>query len=139
MRLKRDEVPEYRTKLLEEQQGICPLCEKRIKLRDQALDHDHSTGHCRATLHSSCNVLLGKIENFISRHGKSLNEDDRLDRFCSNVCSYMAADYSDNTLHWTHRTDTERQILKYKRLQRRSKKPETKAKYKQLIKELRDG
>lgn len=50
----------------------------------------------------------------------------------------MNADYSHNDLHYKHKTPMDKLRLKYKRMKARSKKPETKAKYDRLLKELDD-
>lgn len=51
------------------QHGTCALCSK-VPKRRLCVDHDHATGAVRALLCTSCNSLLGKIENdmgFIER------------------------------------------------------------------------
>ncbi len=40
----------------------CPICKGTIAVGTPALDHDHNTGHCRATLCQSCNVGEGKVK-----------------------------------------------------------------------------
>ena len=137
-KLKIKEVALYRQKLLKEQKGLCYLCKKRIKLKDAVLDHDHTTGRCRAVLHRDCNILLGKIENFTKRQGKRIRTEGRLDNALKNVYSYMMIPWGGlgRWLHPTHLTADDKIIRKYKRLIRSSKKPETKQKYQDLLTEF---
>lgn len=76
------------------------------------LDHDHSTGAIRATLHSSCNSLLGKVENNHKRYGVS-----NLAAFLSGVAGYLATHAVNITgqLHSTHKSEDEKRLLKNKR------------------------
>ena len=56
---------------LEEQNNLCAACgepEKAIqntsgKLRPLSVDHDHESGKTRALLCTSCNAILGMLEN----------------------------------------------------------------------------
>lgn len=46
--------------LLENNGGICPICEKRKAI---VVDHDHKTGEVRGMLCNYCNMLISGIED----------------------------------------------------------------------------
>jgi hypothetical protein len=71
------------------------------------LDHDHATGAIRATLHRSCNALLGKIENNYKRYGVA-----SLAAFCNGASAYLQAHVTNRTglFHPSHKTDDEKRI-----------------------------
>lgn len=57
-RLKTTEIKEAKEVLLEEQEYICPLCDKDLseeEPRNICLDHCHITGQIRAVLCRNCN------------------------------------------------------------------------------------
>ena len=57
-------------RLVQEQNGICPLCLKPLELGVKGsvvVDHDHSTGRIRGALHRSCNSGEGKAFNAVGR------------------------------------------------------------------------
>ena len=136
-KIKQSDVRWIRESMLEhEQDKRCALCGHPCSPDEAALDHCHTTGRIRGVLHTSCNILLGKVENFVGRYGRRLLTYDRLDGALSGMYRYMVKDYSHNRLHYRHKTDEDKLLLKYKRLKRRSKKPETKQKYEDLIKEI---
>lgn len=138
-KIKRSDVAALRTTLLSNQGGVCGICEHPCDPSDAALDHDHKSGRVRMVVHKDCNILLGKIENFVGRYGKRLVTEGRLEEFLEGCVWYMGTDWSDNPYHWMHKTEEDKLRLKYQRLMRRSKKPETKAKYKKLLQEMDDG
>lgn len=137
-KIKRSDVRDIRAEMLSNQSYTCALCKKSCDPSEAALDHDHKSGRVRGVLHSSCNILLGKVENFTARYGQALIRHDRLHDALSNMNGYIKRDYSENKLHYRHKTPEDKLILKYKRLVKRSKKPETRAKYQALIKEITD-
>jgi len=79
---------------------------------DPVLDHDHGTGAIRATLHRSCNALLGKVENNAARFGVK-----DLAAFCHGVAKYMQVHSTNITglLHPTHKTADEKRIAANKK------------------------
>lgn len=111
-RLKASEVAAYRATLLDQQDGRCVLCGESIEAGDDVLDHDHKTGHVRGVLHSGCNAMLGHVENNRPRY-RMLGA--RLRRWLNAVFTYIHTDYSNRPLHYTHRTDDEKRLLKNKR------------------------
>lgn len=135
-KLKYSEVQEHREKFRSHNSNKCPLCGEYIKPHDAALDHDHKSGHIRDTIHKDCNILLGKIENYINRYGKRFKDPSTLREFLSNTASYMLKDYTDNPFHPTHKTPEDKELRELKRRLKRAKRHETKEKYKRLIKEF---
>lgn len=109
-RLKVSEVASTRAELAVKQSGRCAICLQ--PLHHHVLDHDHSTGAVRATLHSGCNSLLGKIENNYRRYGVT-----NLAAFLSGVASYLQRHTTNQTglLHPTHKDDEEKRLLRNKR------------------------
>jgi len=140
-RLKHSEIKTERERLLAAQNGCCALCGHKFVVDNAVLDHDHGTGHTRAVIHSDCNVLLGKVENYSSRQGRKLQIEGRLGAALRYMWDYMTTDWTDNPWHPTHKTPEERQLAslkrKYTKLLKQSKRPATKAKYRQLLEELK--
>ena len=61
-----------RNQMLNEQEGLCLLCESAIRFIGKAsgssreaavVDHCHTTGRVRGILCSTCNLALGKIKD----------------------------------------------------------------------------
>jgi hypothetical protein len=131
-RLKYNELKSYRESELAKN-DVCPLCLDTIPLEASALDHCHVSGRVRRVLHPECNLLLGKIENYLKRWSRGLNDAARLSNFLGNAYAYMVASYASNPLHPKHMTPEEKEIKRLTKIMNRSKKPATKAKYKLLI------
>ena len=116
-RLKTTEVAAYRAKLYEQQQGKCALCGFPMAKTEAVLDHDHTTGVCRAVLHRGCNAMLGHIENNAPRN--HLTDPVKMARFLGAITSYKACYsphlVSDLPLHPTHKTEDEKRLLRNKR------------------------
>lgn len=102
-RLKAAEIAKTRVDLAKQQGGRCAIC--KLPLSKEVLDHDHSTGAVRATLHSGCNALLGKVENNYKRYGVV-----NLAAFLSGVAAYLQQHVTNQTglLHISHRTEEEK-------------------------------
>lgn len=135
-KMKYKDVKEHRAKYLKKNSNICPLCKEPIAPNDAALDHCHTTGHVRNVVHKDCNILLGKIENYIKRYGKRFRDPEVLETFFQNVGAYMQEDYTGNMFHPTHKTPEDKELRELKRRLKRAKRHETKEKYKKLIKEF---
>ena len=65
-KLKYSEIKPLREQLIEEQHGLCNLCQH--ELDNPCLDHCHINGNIRAVLCRGCNSLLGKLENNLARN-----------------------------------------------------------------------
>ena len=130
-RIKQSELKSWRDKFLHEQFNYCLLCGRKIE-SDPVLDHCHDTGHLRGVLHRQCNHAEGRIKDWIKRTGKETVPFD----FLLRLAGYINQDYSKNPIHPTHKTEQEKEILRLKRLRSKVKKPETKQKYTDRIKEL---
>lgn len=70
--LKTTEIASLRAHMLKRQDGICPICKKKIM--DAVLDHQHKkkiggTGQIRGVICRTCNVFLAKAENNSVRYG----------------------------------------------------------------------
>lgn len=94
--LKTTEIAQLRTKILEEQQHICPLCGNKIST--PCLDHQHKrrkndtpgvdgAGLVRGVLCRDCNSLEGRIWNAMQRHIQPKTVDDRI-RWLKNLINY---------------------------------------------------
>lgn len=107
-RLKTTEIATTRAALSVQQGHRCKLC--KLPLGEGAdrpvLDHDHATGFIRGVLHSSCNALLGKIENNYKRTGVKLGP------FLAGALPYMQAHSTPQhyLLHPSHKTPDEKRL-----------------------------
>jgi len=111
------------------------MCLSPLTSGDAALDHDHKSGHVRNTIHKDCNILLGKIENYMNRYGKRFRDKETLHKFLINVSDYIFSDYSMNPIHSTHKTPKDKKIREYRRRLRAAKTAKTQQKYRELIKQ----
>ena len=87
--LKQSQIQELRDYLIDKQNNICPICNKKIT--DPVLDHEHKrkikgSGKIRFVICRNCNVFLGKIENNCIRYGIGLNN---LPDVLSNISNYL--------------------------------------------------
>jgi hypothetical protein len=107
VRIKAAEIAPTRLNLLAAQKGKCDLCCLACSTEDAVLDHDHTTGAIRSTLHRSCNALLGKVENNAKRYGVK-----NLAAWAAGVPRYLQKHYVNRTglLHPTHKTDDEKRV-----------------------------
>ncbi|NRB01181.1 MAG: exonuclease VII [Rhodobacteraceae bacterium] len=119
-RITHREIKEIRQAQVAQQRSRCALCGLPVKVDDAVLDHCHTTGAVRATLHRSCNALLGKIENNYRRLGVS---DKMLPAFLNGCAGYLQKHSVNRTglIHPTHRTAEEKRLLKNERARKRRK------------------
>ena len=137
VKLKVKEVKPFRDNILKTQGHRCALCGGVLLKSDACLDHDHTTGRVRGAVHSDCNILLGKIENFVKRQGKAIVKRGGLENFLSGVYNYMHIDYTRNPFHPTHLTAKDKQARLYRRRIKASKTEATKNKYRKLLGDLK--
>lgn len=91
---------------------MCALCRLPLPATSAVLDHNHSTGAIRASLHRGCNALLGKVENNAARYGVT-----DVSAFGAGLGSYLARHRTNITglLHPSHKTEDEKRLLRNKR------------------------
>lgn len=108
-KLKTAEVKPVRETLRIEQGHRCALCKLLLQADDAVLDHDHDTGAVRATLHRSCNALLGKVENNYRRYGVQ-----NLAAWAHGMPAYLTHHAVNRTglLHPTHKTEDEKRLAR---------------------------
>jgi hypothetical protein len=136
-KLKQKDVPEYRAMILRSQAGRCILCDHLIEEGHAALDHCHTTGRVRAVLHLDCNILLGKVENFLKGRGKRLRLSGGTVNFFNRVQMFMDSSYDHHPLHYKHLTLSDKKAKMYRKRIKSSKKQATKQKYRDLLGELK--
>lgn len=134
LKLKHSDIPELRAAMLKQQGGLDPITSLRIK--DPVLDHDHDTGHIRATLQRETNAFEGKVVNAFRRYMR--HQGCSIEDVLINLIEYWQIDYSRNPLHPKHRTPGDKKVLDYKRRIKRAKRESTKQKYRDLIKSIKD-
>lgn len=115
-RLKQKELAQYRAELLKKQHSVCPLCGHKIEPEEACLDHDHGTGYIRFVLHRSCNSAEGRIVSWAKRS----RADDPYE-FLRNLYDLHRKDYSSNPIHPKHLTETEKELKKLKKHQKKLK------------------
>lgn len=112
-KLKVSEVAAHRSALAEQQDGVCALCAEVFTVKNPAvLDHDHTSGVVRGTLHRGCNSMLGHIENNGARY--FLTGIPKLSRFFKALLPYLHKDHGD-VFYPTHKTAEEKRLLRNKR------------------------
>jgi len=89
IQLKSDDIKPLRDQILEEQEYICPICNKGIV--NPCLDHGHVKrlkldGKIRGVICLNCNVFLGKIENKAKSCKISMDE---LPSVLRNIAEYL--------------------------------------------------
>lgn len=108
-RLTHSQIKDVRNNQIVQQRGLCALCGTPGVAGDPVLDHCHTTGAVRGTLHRSCNSLLGKVENNAARFGvKSLSA------FLHGCAKYLQVHTTNITgmLHPTHKTADEKRVAR---------------------------
>jgi len=110
-RIKHKEIAEVREQLLKDSHNTCTLCGCPLDAKGAVLDHCHSSGVIRGSIHRSCNALLGKIENNYKRVGMS---ELQLSRFLEGTYYYLFTDvHSTNLLHPKHK---KKQVSQFRKL-----------------------
>lgn len=117
-KLKAKDIKPLRDLILQEQRGLCAICNETVMPDEAVLDHCHKTGYIRAVLHRGCNAYIGHMENNLARNRIT---PSRLAQIVSNFQMYI------NThrlyVHPTHRTPEEKKERARKRAKaKRAKK-----------------
>ena len=126
--LKSTEVKQLRDEILEEQEGICCLCEEPItEDTGISLDHQHKTsketigedgaGLVRGVLCRACNVWEGKIWNNTQRYRQPKSVQDRID-----MLNKLVQYYEGGTYDIIHHTEKEKEPTVSKRNYNKLKK-----------------
>lgn len=106
-KLKHKEIAVWRTKLLELQNNLCPLCNTVILPDQSSLDHCHKSGHIRMVLHRSCNGVEGRISRFLRMQPCGDREV-----FLLNLIEYWKTNamgvFEMNPIHPTHKIKTKK-------------------------------
>jgi len=121
MRMKNKDIKEFREMMVEDQQGICPLCNRSfstMKPRDVCADHCHDTGFMRGALCRNCNGNLGRVEGLANRSKRGLSKISWL----VNAVGYLedrkgAPKY--DSIHPTFKTEVEKRTLRNKKAKAR--------------------
>lgn len=103
-RIKQSEIKTYREQFWKDNNGICPICQHPIELKDAVLDHSHSSGYIRNTIHRFCNTFISHIENNQRRNKITASQ---LTNILRNFEQYVV-DVKD-LIHPTHLTPEEKQ------------------------------
>jgi hypothetical protein len=114
--IKLSQVAEVREQLLQQQTGLCALCQEIVEPGKAVLDHDHKSGLIRGVLHRGCNALEGTIANSLPRN---LITPARLAKIFQNWDQYHANPA--DLLHPGYRTAEQRKIRAKKRAKARKK------------------
>jgi hypothetical protein len=106
VKLKYNEVRDWRIRQLGIQDYTCALCGDICDPDEAVLDHDHKSGLLRQVLHRGCNSMLGKIENNMPRSKMTV---DRLEVFAGRLIEYLRTQHTE-VLHPTYKTLEERKM-----------------------------
>lgn len=111
-RLTNSQIKTVRDSQIIQQGNKCALCGLPGVSSDPVLDHCHTTGAVRGTLHRSCNALLGKVENNAARFGVK-----SLPAFLHGAAGYIQRHLTNITglIHPTHKTEDEKRIARNKK------------------------
>ena len=122
--LKYSDLSPIREELYNKQNGICPVCNRKVEIDKVVVDHHHKkrikgSGLLRGVICRTCNVFLGKIENNCVRYGISYN---LLPSVLSNIVSYITKQH----LPYIHPSErprlTKRSYQELKKVMRSDKK-----------------
>lgn len=99
-------------RLLQQQGGICPLCNKPIDLAvkgELVLDHCHDTGRVRGALHRSCNSGEGRTANAAGRWGAKSMAYAEIVPWLERLVAYLKQPQQE-VIYPTHKTADELRI-----------------------------
>lgn len=106
-RLTASKLGAFREELLAKQGNVCALCGDAFTTKNPpVLDHDHTTGLCRAVLHRGCNAALGHVENNRARY--FMTDPVRLARWARGLATYLSRSYEGMPYHPTFKTEDEK-------------------------------
>jgi len=120
MRMKNKDIKEFREMMVEDQQGICPLCNRRFSTmnpRDVCADHCHDTGFMRGALCRNCNGNLGRVEGLANRSKRGLSKISWLVNAVGYLEDRKVPKY--DSIHPTFKTEGEKRTLRNKKAKAR--------------------
>lgn len=79
--------------------ACCPVCLEKLTSINAVLDHDHTSGHCRAVIDRNLNQFIGKCEQNYKRFMGYKDNAMKLPVLLRCVAAYLEGDYSYNPLH----------------------------------------
>lgn len=113
-KLSRAQLRPMAARMLAEQGGLCPLCSKPIDMSikgEAVVDHDHTTGLIRGTLHRSCNAAEGKVANAAGRWGAKSMEYTAILPWLRNLLAYLERPTT-SFIYPSHLSEEEKRIAK---------------------------
>jgi len=131
-KLKQSDIKKLREELLDQQGGQDPIT--GLPITDPVLDHDHDSGAVRCVLQREVNSFEGRVWNSYKRFIRPLGAS--YEDVLISLVEYKSKDYSNNPIHPNHKTEKDKIIREYRRRIKRAKRPQTKEKYRVLIREL---
>lgn len=119
MRIKNNQIPEYRDKIAKQQENKCWLCDIDLSTVMACLDHDHETGRLRGVLCQNCNGIEGKIKNLARRAKREKTCFD----FVAKVLSYWNhfSALQRDEIHPSHKTPDEKRLRRNKLAKKKRK------------------
>jgi len=100
--------------MLQEQGGVCALCNKPIDVGikgEMVIDHDHDTGLIRGALHRSCNAAEGKVANAAGRWGAKSMSYAAIRPWLERLLAYLDKE-PQPYIYPTHKTADELRLVK---------------------------
>lgn len=113
-KLTRSQIRPYAMRLLQQQGGVCPLCNRAIDLTikgELVLDHCHTTGRVRGALHRSCNSAEGRTANAAGRWGAKSMDYAAIIPWLRNLLTYLEQEPTD-VLYPTFKTADEQRVAR---------------------------
>lgn len=115
--LKRKDVKELRDRWHTEQEYICPIFKKKYSQSEMVLDHDHTSGYCRGSIHRNANQFEGKVRKAFTRFGCS--KEIELVQCLRNLADYLESNKSNEKVLYPVKTKRKKRV-KRKSIKRKS-------------------
>lgn len=123
-KISKSEVAAITAELMVKQGNTCPICKKSLLIAkpvDRVLDHNHTTGVCRAVLHRGCNGAEGKVRAVLESWGRAGENELLLIQTLTNLAEFWKLNISPQTeyIHHTFMTGPERMAVANKEAARK--------------------